>query len=120
MTPLTLRTGRPDDATAIARLAALDSRPLPRRRLVSAKTKPWPGSTTPQPKAPFLLAEEDGTLCAALSLTTGAAIADPFTPSAHLVALRRHATHRTAPPTWSGFSTERVRSRLPRLALQAG
>jgi len=100
---VTLRADRPDDAAAIARLAALDSRRLP--------------------AGPFLLAEEDGTLRAALSLTTGATIADPFAPSAHLVQLlHRHAARRSAPPGWSGAGggVERVRSRLPRLALRAG
>jgi hypothetical protein len=97
---VTLRASRPDDAAGVARLAALDS------------------SRTPA--GPFLLAEEDGVLRAALSLSTGATVADPFAPSAHLVALlRRHAGRRTAPPGWSGDAV-RARARLPRLALRAG
>jgi hypothetical protein len=97
---VTLRAGRPDDAADLARLAARASRAVP------------PG--------PLLLAEEDGVLRAVLSLATGASVADPFAPSAHLVTLlRRHATRRTAPPAWSPGSAERVRSRLPRLALRA-
>src|SRR3954452_24409735 len=101
MTPLpfphlagvTLRAARPDDADALRRLAALDSRRLPSGRL--------------------LLAEEDGVLRAALSLQTGAVIADPFSRTEHLVALlRRLASRRTAPPGWS-FNP---RSHLPRLA----
>jgi len=97
---ITLRAGRPDDHGAVARLAALDSRPVP--------------------AGPLLLAEEGGVLRAALPLDGGAAIADPFAPSAHLVALlRRHAARRTAPPGWPGGG-ERGRSRLPRMALRAG
>jgi hypothetical protein len=79
---VTLRAGRPDDELAVARLAALDSR------------RP--------PAGPVLLADEDGVLRAALSLRTGAVIADPFTTTEHLVGLlRRHADRRTAPPLWS-------------------
>jgi hypothetical protein len=70
-----LRTARPEDAADLARLAALDSaRPL---------------------AGPALVAEENGTLVAALCLTTGRAVADPFVPSWHLVELlRRHAAGR--------------------------
>jgi hypothetical protein len=70
---VTLRPAFPDDASAIARLAALDSRP------------------TPPP--PLLLAEIDGEPWAALSLKTGTTIADPFRPTAALLdlLLRRHA-----------------------------
>jgi hypothetical protein len=109
MTPLppphlsgvTLRTGRPDDTSAVTRLAALDSRHVP--------------------EEPLLLAEQDGVLRAALSVSTGAVVADPFAPSAHLVALlHRHADRRTAPPGWRHGDAERLRSRLPRLALRAG
>jgi hypothetical protein len=98
---VTLRAARPDDAADLARLAALDSRRLP--------------------AGPLLLAEQDGILRAALALRTGDAIADPFAPTEHLLALlRRHATHRTAPSAWRADDAERVRSRLPRLALRAG
>lgn len=93
---VTLRVARPDDATEVARLSALDSR------------RP--------PAAPVLVAEEGGMLRAALSLADGAVVADPFAPTAHLVALlRRHADRRTAPPAWA-----RWEARLPRLALRAG
>jgi hypothetical protein len=79
---VTLRVARPDDAPEVARLAVLDSR----RALVG----------------PVLLAEEGGVPRAALSLTDGAVVADPFAPTIHLVALlRRHADRRTAPPGWS-------------------
>ena len=95
---VTLRAARPDDAGDVARLAALDSR----RRLDD----------------PLLLAEEDGVLRAALSLSTGAVAADPFAPTTHLVALlHRHAARRTAPPAWSRGAN---RLRLPGLAARAG
>src|SRR3954470_13364705 len=105
MTPLplphlagvTLRTARPEDADAVRRLAALDSRS--------------------RPSGPLLLAEEDGALRAALSLASGAVVADPFARTEHLVALlRRHAARRTAPPGWS-FAD---RLPLPRLVTRAG
>lgn len=67
--PLTLRFAAPDDARAVDRLAALDSRDVPPGRL--------------------LLAEQDGELVAALSLASGAAIADPFRLTADVVALLR-------------------------------
>jgi hypothetical protein len=93
---VTLRAGRPDDGPDVARLAALDSRRVP--------------------EAPLLLAEQDGVLRAVLSLADGAVVADPFSPSAHLVALlRRHAGRRATPP---GAAPRRAR--LPRLALRAG
>ena len=63
---VTVRAARPDDASDLARLAALDS-----RRALGG---------------PLLLAEEDGVLRAALALRTGAVVADPFAPTAHLVA----------------------------------
>ena len=67
---VTLRCARPDDAAALARLAALDSAlPL---------------------TAPVLLAQVDGRRpLAAISLADGAVIADPFAPTAALVELLR-------------------------------
>jgi hypothetical protein len=67
--PVTVRFGFPDDTDAIARLAKLDS------------SKP--------PTQPTLVAEIGGQLRAALSLSTGSVIADPFHPSAQLVELLR-------------------------------
>ncbi len=68
-----IRPSHPNDEAAIRRLAALDSAAVP------------PG--------PFLLAEIEGELRAALSLTSGHAIADPFHPTLHVVAmLRAYAT----------------------------
>jgi hypothetical protein len=91
---ITLRAARPDDLPAIHDLAALDS--------------------SPPPAGPLLLAFESDTLRAALSLSTGASIADPFSPTSHLLPLlHRAASRRTAPPRWS------TRPGLPRLALRA-
>jgi hypothetical protein len=74
-----LRAARPDDALALDRLASLDSRRAP--------------------GGPALLAEENGELRAALYLERGDAVADPFTPTAHLVTLlRHHAARRATPP----------------------
>lgn len=66
---VTLRYGFPDDAVALARLAALDS--------------------TRVPDGPLLLAEVSGEIRAALSLTDGTAIADPFHPTVELISLLR-------------------------------
>lgn len=95
---VTLRPARPDDAAAVARLAALDSRRVP--------------------AGPLLLAEENGTLRAALCTTTGATVADPFAATTHLVTLlRRAADRRAAHPAWS---RTRLHSRLPRLSPRTG
>jgi hypothetical protein len=66
---LTIRLADTADAAALARLAALDSAALPR------------GDT--------LLAEVGDELWAAVELDTGAAIADPFRPSGHVVDMLR-------------------------------
>jgi hypothetical protein len=70
--PVTLRLGGPADLAALERLAGLDSRPLP------------PG--------PLLIAERDGRIDAALSLSTDELVADPFRRTAELgEMLRCHA-----------------------------
>ena len=66
---VTLRFGVPADANRLARLAALDS--------------------SNSPTQPVLLAEIDGQLLAALSLSDGTAVADPFHPTADLLELLR-------------------------------
>lgn len=89
---LAIRAASPDDRAAVARLAALDSSGVP--------------------AGPLLLAIVDGAPLAALSRTTGAVVADPFSPTAGLVELlRRRAelladavpagTHRVAPSRWA-------------------
>ena len=65
----TIRVAGAGDAAALTRLAALDSRPVPRGRV--------------------LVAEVGGELWAAVTLDGGAAVADPFRPSGELVALLR-------------------------------
>jgi hypothetical protein len=67
---LTIRPAYADDCVALHRLAALDSAPA-------------------VPQGPLLLAERDGELRAALSLADGTVVADPFHPTAALVALLR-------------------------------
>jgi hypothetical protein len=86
MTPLTtapsvlIRAARGSDGPALAELAALDSSAVPAGRV--------------------LVAETDGDLVAALEQDSGAHIADPFRPTADVVALlklradRRSAAHR--------------------------
>jgi hypothetical protein len=66
---ITLRFGFPDDASALNQLASLDS--------------------SEPPQQPVLLAEVGGELRAALSLSTGAVVADPFCPTEALVELLR-------------------------------
>jgi hypothetical protein len=62
-----IRPGYPDDAAALERLARLDSR------------RPLDG--------PVLVAERDGRILAARATATGRHVADPFSPTADLVAL---------------------------------
>ena len=64
---VTIRYGAERDNRALARLAALDSSAIP--------------------PEPLLVAEVGGELRAAYSLRDGSAVADPFRPTAHLVAL---------------------------------
>jgi hypothetical protein len=66
-TDLTIRYAFPDDAAAIAALAAVDSQSVP--------------------EGVLLVAEVDGEMWAAVSLTAKGAIADPFRPAADVVAL---------------------------------
>jgi hypothetical protein len=70
MDALVIRPAYPDDAVALERLARLDSQ---------------------RPLAPgfHLVAERDGQILAALATRDGRMIADPFTPTADLVALLR-------------------------------
>jgi hypothetical protein len=77
-TQLMIRPAYGDDYTALARLAALDS-------------------ADHVPARPLVVAEVDGVLRAAISLADGSSIADPFYPSARLVALlRSHAADEPA------------------------
>ena len=67
--PLTIRHARDADLPALGRLAALDSRRVPNGEL--------------------FVGEVDGRLLAALSIDTGAVIADPFEHTADVVELLR-------------------------------
>jgi hypothetical protein len=67
MTNLTVRHAVASDLSQLARLAALDS-------------------ATP-PRGPALVAEADSRMLAALPLGSGRPIADPFEPTAEVVAL---------------------------------
>ncbi len=73
MTPILVRPARSVDADALRVLAALDS------------AAPLTGDV--------LLAVSGGDIAAAISLATGAVIADPFQPTANLVELLRTAAH---------------------------
>lgn len=76
-THILIRPAYADDQRALARLAALDSAPLP--------------------SSAMLIAEVEGELRAALSVADDAVIADPFFPTDHLVQLLRTRAAATAP-----------------------
>jgi hypothetical protein len=67
--PITIRMAYPDDASALRRLAELDSAAVPAE--------------------PLMLAEVDGELQVAVSMSDLSTIADPFVPTAHVVDLVR-------------------------------
>ena len=92
---ITIRPNYADDEMALVRLAALDSAPV-------------------VPAGPLLLAEIDGEICAALSLTDGSVIADPFHLTGDVIELLR--VHATAMQTW-GPRARRRRTRAARLRL---
>jgi hypothetical protein len=82
---VTIRPAFPDDAPAVARLAALDSQRVP--------------------LGPLLLAEIGGEPWAAIALETARVIADPFRPTAALVdLLRRRALQLAAAQEVAGRS----------------
>jgi hypothetical protein len=67
--PVTIRLAVREDAVAIAAVAGRDTRPIP--------------------PAPHLVAEQDGSIAAVLSLSSGELVADPFRPTAELAELVR-------------------------------
>jgi hypothetical protein len=86
---------RPDDDDGLIRLAALDgARPL---------------------EGPAVVAEENGAIVAALSVSSGRAVADPFVPALHHVELLR----RYAAGGHSRATAPRDRRLLPRLVLRS-
>jgi hypothetical protein len=96
MDALVIRPAYPDDHAALSRLASLDSR------------RPLTGAV--------LVAERDGAVLAALSAADGRAIADPFAPTADLVALLRlHAA--AAPSAARARSAPGVRELLRRVGV---
>jgi hypothetical protein len=101
MTPVTtapsvlIRAARGSDGAAIARLAELDSRPVPAGEL--------------------LVAEADGELVAALSPSAGASIADPFRPTADVVELLELRARGSRRPR-RGVPSLRPRLAYPRAA----
>ena len=90
---VTIRRADPDDAAALAQLAALDCRPLPAGEL--------------------LVAEVDGRLWAAVPISSNVSIADPFRPSAGLVRLLRM---RAAQLDVAAHPAGRARARLKPVA----
>lgn len=99
--PVSIRRSTPADVEAIRRLAQLDGASLPGHD-------------------EYLLAEEDGTLRAALPLVGGAAIADPFHRTADLVAMLELRASRLAAARGAGPSrgTRALRPRSRRFALR--
>jgi len=79
---LIIRMAVPADAPALRRLAQLDSAPRPRQ-------------------VPMLVAVADGDLCAALPLSGGTAIADPFRRTAEIVAMLTARARQLQAPTRS-------------------
>jgi hypothetical protein len=77
--PVTVRLGVPDDGRELARLAELDSAPMP--------------------AAPLLIGERAGCAVAALSLRDGAVVADPFVAAADVVAMLRLRARQLGEPT---------------------
>jgi hypothetical protein len=69
--PLTLRVARPDDAPAVRRLAQLDSSRPPTGRVLLAVVGSEP--------------------VAAIGVASGSVVADPFRPTADVVAVLRQA-----------------------------
>jgi hypothetical protein len=79
---LTIRMAVPADAPALRRLAELDSAPPPEQ-------------------VPMLVAAADGEVCAALPLSGGTAIANPFRRTAEIVALLMARARQLQSPTRS-------------------
>jgi hypothetical protein len=80
---ITIRVASPRDDAALAILAGLDSsRPL---------------------RGDVLVAESDGRIRAAISLTDDRFISDPFSPTADLVALLRARAQRLEAPSTGGL-----------------
>jgi hypothetical protein len=90
MTDITVRSAVPADRGDLERLAALDN-------------------GTP-PRGPALVAEADSRLLVALPLGSGRPIADPFEPTAEVVALLEMRAEQLASEPRGRRWTERMRS----------
>ena len=98
---ITIRMAVPADAEALGRLAQLDSAP-------------------PPAPVPMLVAEVGGELRAALPLHGGPAIADPFRPTAELVAILAARARQLAPsPRKAARRWRRARGPRPATAPSA-
>ena len=93
---LVLRPATAADATTLRDLAALESRPLP--------------------AGPHLVAVVGGELQAAVSLTDGTAVADPFRPTAALVELLQVHAAAEAPAPARRRTRLRLRPRFAQVA----
>lgn len=91
---ITLRLGSASDEDGLAALAALDS--------------------SEPPPHPVLLAEVGGELFAALALSDGITIADPFHPTIELVALLRARARQLQGDSWKRRARLGVRLRVQR------
>jgi hypothetical protein len=89
---ITIRPARPEDSAALRRLAALDS--------------------TTVPAGPLLVAELDGQIRVAVSVSDLRAIADPFILTAPVVDLMREHIKRRAEPLPRRRLLPRVRPAL--------
>jgi hypothetical protein len=87
---LLIRLAVPADAPALRRLAELDSAPPPEQ-------------------VPTLVALADGEVCAALPLSGGAAVANPFRRTAEIVAMLTARAQQLQAPTRSGHRWRRIR-----------
>ncbi|MCW3017429.1 MAG: hypothetical protein JWO02_4521 [Solirubrobacterales bacterium] len=88
-----LRPATQDDAAAVRRVASLDSATVP--------------------VGPLLLGIIDGEVSAAVSLTTGAVVADPFKPTANVVELLVLRAARLRDAGRSQGLVQRAREGLP-------
>jgi hypothetical protein len=91
-----IRPAYADDRSALARLAAVDSAEVPTE--------------------PLLLAEVDEQLRAALSVTDGSVIADPFFPTRDLIELLRTRAAAVDPRRATRRNRRQVRRFRPHLA----
>ncbi len=79
--PVAIRAAGPDDAAVLSNLAQIDSAPLAAERLSRLAADPAAGTV--------LVADVDGQPLAALDVDRDSVVADPFEPTASLVAMLR-------------------------------